>query len=374
MSQNGGHCQPQVFSHAADPHLASFELANFASLSHVITAHGIPCDFSPFAAGGCHAFYSASAFSAAEAQVSALQTSAPDLWRQINVISDPAAEAQVSALQTSAPDLWRQINVISDPASLRELRIPNAVGAITQTHAAGVHPYKLVTWVWGDLLSRGAVNLQTNTAVTSISKGEEGDLGYGLKGGRPEQELTDETWTVHTARGDVSAKHVILTTNAYTAHLLPEFRGLIVPVQGEMSALRARGELVGRRGELSHDYSFGGVMEQGEGQDDYLVQRPVEAGGELMFGGGRVRARGEGVGVSDDSRVDEGAARYLREMLPRLMAVDREGEVEGREMPERYEDFEEVEKGEEMEALAQWTGVMGFSRDGHPWVGGVPGK
>ena len=210
--------------------------------------------------------------------------------------------------------------------------------------------------------------------MTSISKGEEGDPGPGLKGGPPEQELTDGTWTVHTARGDVSAKHVILTTNAYTAHLLPEMRGLIVPVQGEMSALRARGELLGSP--LSHDYSFGGVMEQGEGQDDYLVQRPLETGGELMFGGGRVRARGEGVGVSDDSRVDDGAARYLRSMLPRLMAVDVDSsmKVEGRGLPERYEGFEEVEKGEEMEALAQWTGVMGFSRDGHPWVGGVPGK
>ncbi|KAL7957460.1 hypothetical protein V8C34DRAFT_285672 [Trichoderma compactum] len=44
--------------------------------------------------------------------------------------------------------------------------------------------------------------------------------------------------TSHTSRGDTSARHVLLVTNAYTSHLLPQFADIIVPVKGQVSSLK----------------------------------------------------------------------------------------------------------------------------------------
>jgi hypothetical protein len=129
---------------------------------------------------------------------------------------------------------------------------------------------------------------------------------------------------------------------------------------------------------LEHDYLFAGKE-----QDDYLVQRPIEAGGHFMFGGGRRVAARRGVGVSDDSRLDEGVARYLRMMLLKVMDLKERCEVIESDksgamgVPEGWEYVEALEVGgpeKELHAEAEWTGIMGYSRDGCPWVGSVPGQ
>ena len=127
---------------------------------------------------------------------------------------------------------------------------------------------------------------------------------------------------------------------------------------------------------LEHDYSF-----VGKEQDDYLVQRPIQAGGHFMFGGGRRVAAGGGVGVSDDSMLDKSVARYLRRMVPRVMDLKtpqdivENAETEITSVPEGWEYVEALKDGgieKELHVEAEWTGVMGYSRDGCPWVGAVP--
>ncbi len=223
-----------------------------------------------------------------------------------------------------------------------------------QANASGLHPYKLVTWTWKELLKKGGLNLQTGTPVTDIWPGD------------------GDKWIVKTPRGEVEADQVLFTTNGYTAHLLPEFEALIVPVQGEMSAMKPTRAVL--ESPLQHDYSFLGLMEQDHFEDDYLVQRPIEVGGHLMFGGGRMVASGAAVNVSDDSFVDKGVALYLRRMLPRLISVRSAGEEEDLKRPDRWADAEREGAGRDMVPEAEWTGIMGYSRDGHPWVGEVPGK
>jgi glycine/D-amino acid oxidase-like deaminating enzyme len=264
-------------------------------------------------------------------------------------------------LKSLSPELWRQIEIIEDRAELSAVKIPRAVGGIFQSHAAGLHPYKLVTWLWARLLESEKLNLQTGTPVLSISP------FHGSAAG--------DRWTVATPRGTISTPNVLLATNGYTAHLLPDsFRSLIVPVQGQMSALQPPDMMLGKS--LEHDYTF-----LGKEQDDYLVQRPVQAGGHFMFGGGRRVAANWGVGVSDDSKLDERVARYLRSMLPRVMNLEAALDVfESAKpgtaaVPEGWEYVEALEDdgaGKELQAEAEWTGVMGYSRDGCPWVGGVP--
>jgi glycine/D-amino acid oxidase-like deaminating enzyme len=82
---------------------------------------------------------------------------------------------------------------------------------------------------------------------------------------------------------------------------------------------------------------------EGDGLDDYLIQRPTSKGGHLMFGGGRTH--GHSLGVTDDSTFDEVTAAYLRREL-----------IDTFELPE------------------QEDGTVGYSRDEVPWVGPVPGK
>ena len=74
-----------------------------------------------------------------------------------------------------------------------------------------------------------------------------------------------------------------------------------------------------------------------------------------MFGGGRTH--GHSLGVTDDSTFDERTAAYLR-----------------RELIDAFELPEQEDGTVEMQAVAQWTGIMGYSRDEVPWVGPVPGK
>jgi glycine/D-amino acid oxidase-like deaminating enzyme len=246
---------------------------------------------------------------------------------------------------------------------LAELQIPHSVGAILQSHAAGLHPYKLVTWLWAQLLESTSLNLQTGTPVLSISPSHNSG--------------TDGRWTLTTPRGTISTPHILVATNGYTAHLLPDsFRSLIVPVQGQMSALTPPERMLGRP--LEHDYLFAGKE-----QDDYLVQRPVEAGGHFMFGGGRRVAAKCGVGLSDDSKLNERVARYLRTMLLKVMNLgERHDVVENDEsgsmgVPEGWEYDEALKDGgpeKELHAEAEWTGIMGYSRDDCPWVGSVPGQ
>lgn len=76
-----------------------------------------------------------------------------------------------------------------------------------------------------------------------------------------------------------------------------------------------------------------------------------------MFGGGHVARKLGAVGESDDSVLDEGCAKYLRESLLTLLMLG--GETEG---------------VKELEATHQWSGIWGTSKDHFPWVGEVPGR
>lgn len=70
-----------------------------------------------------------------------------------------------------------------------------------------------------------------------------------------------------------------------------------------------------------------------------------------MFGGGRSYASGAGVGVSDDSSIDPPAAAYLRREINFVLDLKHDKR--------------------ELKASYEWSGIMGFSRDGLPWVGEV---
>ncbi|TVY68644.1 putative amidase, partial [Lachnellula suecica] len=315
--RNGGHCQPQIYN--PDPEISAFELRNYQTIKALVEKHSIPCEWR--SVPGCHAYFDNAMFANSLTVVETLLRSHPELGELIKVLTKD-----------------------STSPSLADLRVPTAAGAFLQTHAASLWPYKLVSWMLEDLLTsnatskaKGSFNLQTNTPATHL-----------------QQSPDKKSWIVHTPRGMLAAPKVLLTTNGYTSHLLPAFSEPFVPVRGEMSALVSP-ESTGEKNKLEYTYGFMGNDEQDIDHDDYLIQRPFSdsGGGELMFGGGRSLAADSGLGVSDDSALDPPAAAYLRRSLNTLLHLN----------PENPE--------EELEATYEWSGIMGYSRDGHPWVGQV---
>jgi len=245
------------------------------------------------------------------------------------------AKENIDIVKKTTPELGDLMTLITDKDELAKYHHPKAQGAVVTSIAARVWPYKLVAHILQELLVssdlRGTFNLQTLTPAESISP------------------TTDGKWLVKTPRGDITAKTLALATNAYTSHLLPDFTQLIVPCRGQMSALIPLPSISGPN-RLQTSMGF-----EGDGLDDYLIQRPSEKGGHLMFGGGRTH--GHSLGVTDDSSFDPRTAAYLRREL-----------IDAFELPER-----EDEKLE-FQAVKEWTGIMGFSRDEVPWVGPAPGR
>lgn len=298
------------------PAVAAFELDTYAYLDKLITQNEVACDWKTV--GGVH----------------------PIKSRQLLAI----IKTRMEELAKHAPDLAAQVEVIDDDAErLKELRVVGAAGAVYQTCAAKCWPYKLVAWILEELIREEEVarqasdgetlfNLQTNTPVTAL------------------QRLDDGSWTVQTPRGHVRAKNVLLATNAYTSHLLPHMVELIVPVRGQVSALARPSNGV----QLQHSY---GWIDHGGG-DNYLIHRDEgDDGGPLIFGGERLVAKGHEVGISRDDVVNEDVAQALRRTLHGAL---------------RLKENEEEEEEEELKAEYEWTGIMGYSKDEHPWVGAVP--
>ena len=313
--QNGGHCQPAIYHNP--PEIGGFELRNYKFLQELIADHNIACEWKTLE--GCHPYYDDDLFASCVSLYQDLKDADPGLGELVRIITRE-----------------------SENPSLADLRVPDAVGAFLQENAASLWPYKLVCWTLETLLeTTKKFNLQTNTPVTSLQK----------VGG-------DESWMVHTSRGVVAARNVILTTNAYTSHLLPKMKDLIVPVQAEMSALLPPKAVQPSSvvEPLLKSYVFVGHDKKKDLYGhDYLIQRPFSSsgGGELMFGGGRQYAPGRGVGIADDSFTPPTVAKYLRNELNQTHVISAST------------------SGKELQATHEWTGILGFSRDGKPWVGEV---
>ncbi|KAF4312158.1 FAD dependent oxidoreductase [Botryosphaeria dothidea] len=305
--RNGGHCQVLPVARALD--VTQFEVLNYNAVKSYIEEHDIQCEWRSL--DGCRAYYSSDMFS--------------------------VARSEVDALKAKDPELGKIVTVVTDKDELAKHRVSKAVGATLTSAAASLWPYKLVTFILEKLVKAGALNLQTNTPVESISKAD-----------------GDSSTTLHTPRGTIRARSVILATNGYTSHLLPSFADLIVPVRGEMSSLLPPKDAP----RLPNSYGLCGQPGQPAHGDDYLNQRPYEGvpnpAGHYMYGGGDGAADHERIGVWDDSIVDKGMAGWLRGRLLEYMELG--GETEGLK---------------ELEASHQWTGIMGYSRDNVPWVGKV---
>ncbi|KAH8162170.1 hypothetical protein CIB48_g6066 [Xylaria polymorpha] len=310
--RNGGHCQPGVWYNA--PEAARFELATFKAIAKLVEEHDIPCDWRVI--GGVHSIYSNDILNMARKQLELLQQHA---------------------------DLKDKATLILDKGELAARNVPEAIAAVYQPNAAKCWPYKLVAWLLERLLTdydAAAFNLQTKTPVEQIQK-------HG------------SSWIVHTKRGQIIARDVLLASNAYTSYLLPKLAGLIIPVRAQVCALKPP------KGATplphSHVWIEGGDYQYliERGPEDSQVQNgqmPPSTDRLLIFGGQKNVVPDGEQGISRDDVVNPIISRALHRALNHAIKL-----IPG-----------DIPDAEVLAAAYEWTGIMGYSRDGNPWVGRVP--
>lgn len=184
------------------------------------------------------------------------------------------------------------------------------------------------------------LRIETNTPVTSIE-----DHGCRAPNGL--------RYTVTTPRGSIHARHIVHCTNAHVAHLVPGLKGRVCPVRGQMSAQHPGTNFRSQGGEHSWLFNYDRGF-------DYLTQLPASDVGEMMmFGGGFAQGEGGGIsdlGVSTDSESSLYADIHLSGALSAVFGHENWGAAPGSAVEQ------------------MWTGNMGFSADGFPWVGRLPGS
>ncbi|KAK2597895.1 hypothetical protein N8I77_012648 [Diaporthe amygdali] len=322
--RNGGHTKAASYRSflenaaalgtAAAAKIARLELANINAMHSFAAEHSIPCDSNP-----CQTvdiIYDEPHWREAHQAVEAMRLAlGPD---------DPAAEY---AFHDKEEAKARFYCAGTDP---------EPVGAIS--YAAGsISGYKFGIGVLKLALQKG-LNLQTNTPAVGLKQCSDGS-------GR---------WEVSTPRGQIIAEKVLLATNGYSAYLWKAFQGAIVPLRGQITAHRPGSNMPGDG--LPTTYSF--IYENGY---EYMIPRPPGSkhAGDIVIGGGLVKAPQEGLfeyGTTDDTSLNEDISAYLRDSTARCF-----GKNWGEDHPDGR-------------IRREWTGIMGYSPDGFPFVGEMPGS
>ncbi|KAF8886042.1 FAD dependent oxidoreductase [Gymnopilus junonius] len=251
----------------------------------------------------------------------------------------------------------------------------NYTGAFFRSH--NLWPCKLVTHLFKD--SQGAsshldVRLHTRTPVTSVTP-----FAQHFPEDPKSSTARRRRWTLHTPRGDVACAYVVHATNAYASHLLPFLAGIndneppfaspslervkrtpgsfgIVPHRGQVGAVRAsvNSSTLGWK----NSWGFGGY----DSGSEYWFPRHQKTEAfkndtgpsknrnpVIILGGGRQAE------TADDSILNSTTSTVLRSFLPNLF-------------PEQFI-VPDTNTGDTWEE--EWTGIMGFTQDGDPFVGPV---
>ena len=146
--------------------------------------------------------------------------------------------------------------------------------------------------------------------------------------------------------GVLRARKVVVATNGWAAELLPELQNHLYPTRNQVIMTKPLPKTASWQvGGWSVDSDVGA-------RELYAIRRPD---GRVCFGGARALEPNAAVGNADDGSTSDVVGAYLRRFLSERFpqAVGPDGAVE-------------VE--------AEWTGTLGFTSDGKPLVGTLPGR
>jgi gamma-glutamylputrescine oxidase len=239
-----------------------------------------------------------------------------DFAAQYNVPVDRCGSMLLAESQTEARELVEAARLLEADghAAIFHERDPLERGyfaAIEQPLNCAVQPYLLTKAV----LEASGAELVSNNEV------------YAIEQTRP------EVVTVHTRQYIFEARHVLICTNAYSPRLHPYFIGRVIPTRGQVLVTAPLKQPV---------LNTCGYSDYG-----YMYYR-MTFDNRLLIGGGRKLFKEQENDTTDD-RVTDPVQRFLEAYL--------------------RERFPEVDAPIER----RWAGIMGFSVDGLPQVGTLPG-
>ncbi|KAF1362877.1 FAD dependent oxidoreductase-like protein [Lizonia empirigonia] len=217
-----------------------------------------------------------------------------------------------------------------------------AVAGAFEYIAGRVHAHSFTTGVLAECIKKG-LRICTNTPVHEF---------------HPLRSHTDHTWEIKTPHKDFKAQNLILATNGYTPYLVKQLQGAIVPMRGQITAQKPGSRTI-LPAPLPTTYSF--IYKNGY---EYMIPRPLSDGGQhIIIGGGLGRLPDAGAsefGTVDDSSLNSEISTYLHGSLAGYFGSTNWGESGEEESSERI--------------VQEWTGIMGATADGRPFVGRIPGK
>jgi glycine/D-amino acid oxidase-like deaminating enzyme len=237
------------------------------------------------------------------------------------------------------------INVTHDPTEAAQISKIKSAKACYAWQASTLQPWKLTAHIMRANLSKGA-NLQTHTVATFIT----------------ENQIGSRKWIVHTPRGSISATTIVHATNAYSAALEPSLRGIITPKPHMCIRFVPPRSLSGSR---ALQNSYGVLLPDGA---LFSINSRASSDGNIMFGGSNPGQKklDEWASKSDERCVDDSLANVemVTREVRRFVAKEFLGLGDGEE--------KEYAPGEGFEY--SWSGIIGLSKDGVPFVGELPGK
>ncbi|KAK7060512.1 hypothetical protein VNI00_001277 [Paramarasmius palmivorus] len=261
-----------------------------------------------------------------------------DFWKRQSfdiAVSDEGADLLKRAYDEYKLDGGKMDGVVeliadADEAKKRT-RTPTAVLA-TSFPSSTLYPYKLVAHLVNVCINSYGLNLQTSTPVLSVTRA-----------------TSEDKWIVETTRGAIATHKVVYATNAWTAHLLPEYLGKIVPKRVQIGAVVPTRNYSGSRMLLSSSAWIDSLEKV-----DYIAQRPKD--GIIIVGGRRwLIPEEDTIDQADDSVKLDIHTNYLKEILPDFLGHwGSEGPGEG--------------------MLCDWTGIATRNPDNVPYVGDLPGR
>ncbi|KAI4610850.1 hypothetical protein J4E80_007879 [Alternaria sp. BMP 0032] len=233
------------------------------------------------------------------------------------------------------------IQVTHDPVeAAQKSRIKNAK-ACYAWQASTLQQWKLTAHIMRDNIGKGA-NLQTRTTAKSISEG-----------------TGSRRWIVHTERGDIACDTVVHATNAYSAALEPSLRGVITPKPHMCNRVVPPQTFSGSKA-ISN--SYGVLLPDGA---LFSINPRSSSDGNIMFGGSNPGQK------ELDAWVEKNPENCINDGLANLEGVTKHV----RKFAEsEFEGWKDAPTGPGEGFEYSWSGIIGLSADGVPFVGELPGK
>jgi len=234
------------------------------------------------------------------------------------------------------------IKVTHDPAEASKIsRIKNAKACYAWS-ASTLQPWKLAAHIMRSNLVKGA-NLQTHTLANSVIPDPSGT----------------RRWIVQTERGNIACDTVVHATNAYSAALEPSLQGIITPKPHICNKVVPPRSWSGSK---AIQNSYGVLLPDG---GLFSINPRSSADGVVMFGGSNpgqkeldrwVESHPEHC-IDDSLSMIESVTSHIR----KFVETNFEGWKDATFGPGEGFDY-------------SWSGIVGLSVDGVPFVGELPGK